>query len=287
MRGERIVRGIGDDASIVKTLKLCVTSVDMIVEGVHFRLDDPELSFQDVGWRALAGALSDIAAMGAQTGEAYVALGVPSHVSERQALEVMLGAEQLAEQTRTTIAGGDVVSAPALVVSVTIVGWAERDQRLIGREGARPGDQVAVTGPLGGRPRRPLPRLREGRALAQAGARAMIDLSDGIATDARHLAEASDVGVRIELERLPTDQATARTAAEQGVPEWRAAATAGEDYELCVCVPPKRLERVNNAFKKVSGHDLIWVGRVVEGSRGLVLRHKGERQDLHGFEHLR
>lgn len=286
MRGERVVRGVGDDASVVKSLKLCVTTVDMIVEGVHFRLDDPELSFEDIGWRALAGALSDIAAMGAQTGEAYIALGVPSYVSERQALEVMLGAEQLAERTRTTIAGGDVVSAPVLLASVTVVGWAERDQRLTGREGALPGDQIAVTGPLGGRPRRPMPRLREGRALAQAGARAMIDLSDGIATDARHLAEANELGIRIELERLPTDEATVRTAAELGVPEWQAAATAGEDYELCVCVPRKRMDRVNNAFKQVSGHDLIWVGRVVEGPQGLVLRYKGERQDLHGFEHL-
>lgn len=286
MRGERIVRGIGDDASIVKTLKLCITTVDMVVEGVHFRLDDPELSFEDIGWRALAGALSDIAAMGAQTGEAYIALGVPPHVSERQALEVMLGAEQLAEQTRTTIAGGDVVSAPVLLASVTVVGWAERDQRLTGREGALPGDQVAVTGPLGGRPHRPLPRLREGRALAQAGARAMIDLSDGIATDAHHLAQASNVGIRIELERLPTDERTARTAQELGIPEWRAAATAGEDFELCVCVPRKRMERVNNAFKQASGRDLVWVGRVVEDP-GLVLRHKGERQELEGFEHLR
>jgi thiamine-monophosphate kinase len=286
MRGERIVRGVGDDASIVKTLKMCVTSVDMVVEGVHFRLEDPELSFEDIGWRALAGGLSDIAAMGAQTGEAYIALGIPSYVSERQALELMQGAEALAEQTRTTIAGGDVVSAPALIASVTVVGWAERDQRLVGREGARAGDQVAVTGPLGCRSRRPLPRLREGRALAQSGAHSMIDLSDGIATDARHLADASGLGVRIELERLPTDERTAATAAEMGVPEWQAAATAGEDFELCVCVPRKRMERANNAFKQISGHDLIWVGRVVESPEGLTLRYKGERQDLSGYEHL-
>jgi thiamine-monophosphate kinase len=288
MRGERIVRGVGDDASIVKSLKLCVTTVDMVVEGVHFRLDDPDLSFEDIGWRALAGALSDIAAMGAQTGEAYVALGVPRHVSERQALEVMLGAEQLAELTRTTIAGGDVVSAPALLASVTVVGWAERDQKLIGRDAARAGDQVAVTGVLGSRARRPMPRLKEGRALAGAGTHAMIDLSDGIATDALHIAQASGVTVRIELERLPTDEGTRRTAAELGVPDWQAAATAGEDYELCVCVPRKRMERASEAYKRATGTgELTWVGRVVEGPPAVVLRHKGERQSLQGFEHLR
>src|SRR6202035_2038678 len=184
-----MVRGIGDDATVVKALKLCVTSVDTIVEGVHFRLDDPELGLKDIGWKALASALSDIAAMGAQTGEAYIALGLPPHVSEQQALDLMLGAEELAELTGTTIAGGDVVAAPALFASVTIVGWAERDQKLLGRDGARPGDLVGVTGVLGRRPQRPSPKLREGRAMAPAGAHAMIDLSDGLATDARHIAE--------------------------------------------------------------------------------------------------
>lgn len=282
------MRGIGDDASIVKSLKLCVTTVDMIVEGVHFRLDDPDTSFADVGWRALAGALSDIAAMGAQTGEAYIALGVPSYVSERQALEVMEGAEQLAAETNTTIAGGDVIGAPALTMSVTIVGWAERDQRLVGREGARPGDQIAVTGTLGARPKRPQPRLKEARALAQAGAHAMIDVSDGIASDIVRVAEASNVTARIELERLPTDERTERTAAKLEVPTWQAAASAGEDYELCVCVPRKRMERANEAYKRVSGgKELTWVGRIVEGPPGVVLRYKGERQDVSGFEHLR
>ena len=278
------MRGIGDDATVVKALKLCVTTVDTIVEGVHFRLDDPELSFQDIGWKALAGGLSDIAAMGAQTGEAYVALGIPSHVSERQALELMLGAEELAELTGTTIAGGDVVSAPGLFASVTVVGWAERDQKLIGRDGARGGDLVGVTGTLGGRPRRPLPRLREGRAIAPAGAHAMIDISDGLATDARHLAQSSGVVLKIDLDQLPTDERTQVTADALCVPAWEAAATAGEDYELCVCVPRKRADRVSAACERV-GTKLTWVGHVSEGWPGVVLRHEGRKQTLTGFEH--
>jgi thiamine-monophosphate kinase len=279
-----MVRGIGDDATVVKALKLCVTTVDTIVEGVHFRLDESELSFNDIGWRALAGGLSDIAAMGAQTGEAYVALGIPPHVSEQQALDLMIGAEDLAELTGTTIAGGDVVSAPCLFASVTIVGWAERDQKLIGRDGARPGDLVGVTGTLGGRPRRPLPKLREGRAIAPAGVHAMIDISDGLATDARHLAESSDVVLKIDLDRLPTDEHTQRTAEELGVPAWEAAATAGEDYELCVCAPRKRADRVSAACERV-GAKLTWIGHVSEGWPGVVLRHEGRKQTLSGFEH--
>lgn len=282
-RGGRVLRGIGDDASVVKALKLCVTSVDSVVEGVHFRLD-ANTDFSDIGWRALAGALSDIAAMGAQTGEAYIALGVPSHVSEQQALELMRGAEQLAEQTDTTIAGGDVVASPALFASVTVVGWAERDQKLIGREGARPGDLVGVTGTLGARPPRPLPKLREARALAPAGVHAMIDLSDGLATDALHLARAGGVTLKIDLEKLPVDARTEASASELGVPPWQVAATAGEDYELCVCVPPRRLERVKQAALR-AGVELTWIGRVLEGEPQLVLRHQGQRQRLSGYEH--
>jgi thiamine-monophosphate kinase len=278
------VRGIGDDATVVKALKLCVTSVDTVVEGVHFHLDEPGLSFQDIGWKALAGALSDIAAMGAQTGEAYVALGIPAHVSEQQALELMLGAEELADSTGTTIAGGDVVSAPALFASVTVVGWAERDQKLIGRDGARPGDLVGVTGTLGGRPRRPQPRLREGRAIAPAGAHAMIDLSDGLATDALHIAERSKVALKIDLDQLPTDERTHGVADALGLPIWEAAATVGEDYELCVCVPRKRADRVNAACEQ-AGTKLTWVGHVSEGWPGVVLRHEGRKQTLTGFEH--
>jgi thiamine-monophosphate kinase len=279
-----VVRGLGDDATVVKALKLCVTSVDTIVEGVHFRLDDPHTSFGDVGWKALAGALSDIAAMGAQTGEAYIALGIPPHVSEPQALELMLGAEELAELTATTIAGGDVVSAPSLFASVTIVGWAERDQKLIGRDGARPGDLVGVTGTLGGRPRRPMPRLREGRAIAPAGTHAMIDLSDGLATDARHIAQSSGVVLKIDLDKLPIDERTQSTAEELGIPAWQAAATAGEDYELCVCVPRKRADRASAAAER-AGTKITWVGHVSEGWPGVVLRHEGIKQTLTGFEH--
>jgi thiamine-monophosphate kinase len=278
------VRGIGDDATVVKALKLCVTSVDTIVEGVHFRLEDPGLSFKDIGWKALASALSDIAAMGAQTGEAYVALGIPTHVSEPQALEVMLGAEELAELTGTTIAGGDVVRAPALFASVTVVGWAERDQKLIGRDGARPGDLVGVTGVLGTKPVRPMPKLKEGRAIAPAGTHSMIDLSDGLATDAAHIAQRSGVALKIDLDKLPVDEQTQAMADRLGVPIWEAAATAGEDYELCVCVPRKRADRVSAAAER-AGTTLTWVGHVSDGWPGVVLRHEGIKQALSGFEH--
>jgi thiamine-monophosphate kinase len=292
-----IVRGLGDDAAVVKTRPLCVTSVDAVVEGVHFRLDyDQAKSCADIGWRALAGGLSDLAAMGAQPGEAYIALGVPSHVGETGALELMRGAEQLAALTDTTIAGGDVVSAPVLFASVTVVGWAEAAEELVGRDGAQVGDLVGVTGRLGrGRERKPTPRLRAGRALARAGVSAMIDLSDGLAADAVHLAHASGVHLRIDLAALPLDDGVAETAAARGLPAWRAAAEAGEDYELCFCVAPEHSARAEDAVSAIDEEDagtVTWIGEVEavpaqsEAEPGVSFSdERGGDVRLQGFEH--
>jgi thiamine-monophosphate kinase len=283
---ERLVRGMGDDAAVVRAGgALCVTSVDAMVEGVHFRLEDDGADRPaDVGWRALAGALSDLAAMGARAGEAYVALGVSPEAGEQRALELMRGALELAAAAETTVAGGDVVAAPVLSACVTVVGWADAEDELVGRDGACVGDLVGVTGRLGGRARRPYPRLREGRALARAGAHAMIDISDGLATDARHIGESSGVCLLLELERLPLGE---------GVPSSEQAATAGEDYELCVCVPPDMRERAQDAVSEAGDAGLTWIGSVVApglaggpDGPGVSLRDgRGEDVPLRGFEH--
>jgi thiamine-monophosphate kinase len=280
----RVVRGVGDDAAVVRCGgALCVTSVDAMVEGVHFRLDDDSDRPGDVGWRALAGALSDLAAMGARTGEAYIALGVSPDVGERGALELMRGAMELAARTDTIIAGGDVVAAPVLSACVTVVGWAEETHELVARDGARVGDLVGVTGTLGGRAGRPLPRLREGRALASAGASAMIDVSDGLGTDARHLGESSGVCLQIELARLPLGE---------GVPNWEQAATAGEDYELCFTVAPAARTDVEQALHEAGDARVTWIGSVTPGHTdgadvpGVSLRdEQGKEVPLRGFEH--
>ncbi len=303
-----------------------MTSVDAMVDGIHFRLadgvGDPRsedgaqggwASPEQVGWRALAGALSDLAAMGVAPGEAYLVLGLPQGLGEERALELVKGARKLALETGTAMVGGDVVASPVLSVTVTVTGWARSEAEVVGRDGARVGDLVGVTGRLGGagaglavlegrtsaglagaeqaieRVRRPLPRLAEGLALAQAGAHAMIDLSDGLATDAAHMGRMSGAVLEVDLRKLPLDAGVAAIAQELGVPAWQLAAGAGEDYELCVCVPPQERRSAEDALVRAGGEGITWVGRVAACSRerpaGAVLLEEGQARQLEGFEH--
>jgi thiamine-monophosphate kinase len=304
--GQALIRGPGDDAAVTRAGKVAVTSIDTVVEGVHLSLATH--SAADVGHKALGSALSDLAAMGASCGEAYVSLAMPAELGEAGALELVGGMADLADRTDTIIAGGDVVSASELVVTVAVVGWADSSEDLVYRDGARTGDLVGVTGRLGGsaagllllqgvevalpeairralveRHRRPEPRLALGRALAAAGASAMIDVSDGVATDARHLADASALALAIELGELPLDEGVAEVAAAAGRDPAQLAATGGEDYELLVTSAPERRAALEKA---AAGSPLTWIGRVAAGTGLTVRSGDGRLLDLHGFEHL-
>jgi len=284
-----------------------VTSIDAMVEGVHFRLRDGWATAEEVGRRALAGALSDLAAMGARAGEAYLSLGLPAGFGEERALALAQAADALALEAGAAIAGGDVVAAPALTVTVAVTGWADSAEELVGRDGARPGDVVGVTGRLGaaraalavmegeipGGPavepalraaRNPQPRLREGRALAAAGVHAMIDVSDGLAGDAAQLGRAGGVELRLQAARLPLADGVAAAAAALGRDPGELAAEGGEDYELCFCAPPERRAALERALAGAA--PVSWVGEVLAGEPGArLLGGRGDVVGSEGFEH--
>ncbi|MEA2466033.1 MAG: thiamine-monophosphate kinase, partial [Thermoleophilaceae bacterium] len=214
----RVLVGSGDDAAVVRADGVAVTSIDTVVDGVHFSRSTH--SPADIGHKALATALSDLAAMGAGPGEAYVSLALPPDFEG--ALDLVAAMRSLAQEQGVAIAGGDVVSSPVLAVTVSVTGWSGAADRLVYRSGAQAGDLVGVTGELGGsgaglaalqrgvtegplvdRHRRPQPLLATGLALAAAGVTAMIDVSDGVATDAAHLARASGVTLDLRLADLP------------------------------------------------------------------------------------
>jgi thiamine-monophosphate kinase len=310
--GSRVARGSGDDAAVTVPGGATATSVDATVDGVHFRRDRATLT--QIGRKALATALSDLAAMGAEPGEAYVVLGAPPDLGEADFLELLDGILALAAETGTTLAGGDVTRAPALTLAVTVVGHAARAEQMIGRDGAQVGDLLVLTGELGGaaagllllddpelsatlperaaerlrrRQLEPTARLAAGRALAATGARAMIDLSDGLAGDAAHLAAQSGVGLRIDATRLPLDAGVTAVATAAGRDPLELAASGGEDYELLAAIPAEMLDGALTAVAARGEARLTQVGEVLAGAGVEIRLSGGALLKTTGFDQLR
>lgn len=281
--------GIGDDAAVldVPAGERLVVSADSTVEHFHFRRE--WLDAQSVGWRATASALSDLAAMAATPLGVLVSISLPE--SWRDDLEALArGIGDAVAAAGTTIVGGDLTAANELAIAVTVLGHAAAP---LTRAGAREGDTLYVTGRLGGpriaieallrgeephpaalaRFERPVPRLAEARWLAAHGAHAAIDVSDGLAGDAAHLAAASNVSIELRLDALPVIR---------GVAPLEAFAS-GEEYELLVAAPTIDTA----AFERDLGVPLTAIGRVKRGAPEVVALLEGKRVALPGgFDHF-
>lgn len=295
--GPAVAIGPGDDAAVLRPPpgEELVATVDAVVEGVHF---DRRSSPGDVGWKALAVNLSDLAAMGARPLAALVALGVPPGAARGTVPGVGRGLGACARAFGIPVVGGNVSRAAELSVTVTALGTVPAGGALL-REGARPGDLVAVTGTLGDaalglrpgaaaalarRQRRPTPRLAAGRALAGL-ARAAIDVSDGLVQDLAHLCRASGVGARIGRDELPLSAAYRRAARRLDDP-WGPALAGGEDYELVVALPASRLAAAQVAAAR-AGAPLTVIGRFVRGRGVRVVGPRGEAVAVPpGHDHL-
>ena len=255
-----------------------VLTQDVLVEGVHFRRE--WTSWRDLGYKAAAVNLSDLAAMAAEPEAIFVVLAVPPETETSAIVELYEGLNEPGVPVR----GGDTTSAPQLTVSVTALG---RSERVPGRSGACPGDLLVVTGPLGAAAaglhvlqrglegfddlvrayQRPPYRVEAGRELGQV-AHAMLDLSDGIASDAQRIAERSGVKLVVEVDRLPLASGLEEVGDE---PFW----TRGEDYELLAALTPEDAERFPYPV----------AGRVEHG-HGVVLIRDGETVGVAGWDHF-
>jgi thiamine-monophosphate kinase len=294
------VSDLGDDCALIPlgatTLAL---SIDSSIENIHFRTD--WLDFKEIGFRAAGAALSDLAADGATPLGLLVSLGVPAKTNGKgadPAAEIMAGVATMAHNVEARVLGGDLTRSERYVVDVCVVGTTERPVR---RSGAREGDALWVTGYLGGAalalerlragkrmatPLRnryacPEPRIEAGRWLAKQGASSMIDISDGLAADAQHLAAASELGIEINLEHIPCWEDV----------EAMAALSSGEEFELLLTMPPTFGDASASAFRSQTGLQLTRIGtclRAGGGRRGGVrlLDHQRPVPLPAGYDHF-
>ncbi|WP_162924733.1 thiamine-phosphate kinase [Rubrobacter indicoceani] len=295
---EGVILPIGDDCAVIEVGgERWVAAADMLVAGRHFR--EEWSSPGDVGFKAVAVNVSDVAAMGARPRFVLTSGGAPG---SEVALGCFAGVAEACREFGVYPIGGDTTGSERLVVDVAILGSLEgRD--FVARSGAGAGDVIAVSGELGAaaagllalergvegyerlkaRHRRPEPRVEAGVAAAEVGMGAMIDLSDGLASDVRHVCERSGVGCRIDLGLLPVSPDVRELALKLGEDPERLAATGGEDFELLFCGPEAAVEKLG----RVVGTPVTVIGEVLSEAKGVGFLKEGRAvPDLSGWDHF-
>ncbi len=291
------ITGIGDDCAVIpqKGGMDTLVSTDMLVEGVHFLADD--IAPADLGWKSAAVNISDIAAMGGRPVSTYLSIALPRNVGQEWVMRFIEGYRSVSEMFGVPLLGGDTCSSPdRLCISVTVLGECAHGSAIL-RSGARPGDLICVTGSLGDsaaglrvimeeKPRtgaagrlvkshyRPLPKVREGLALASSGTvTSMLDVSDGVGSDIRHIMEESGVGAEIHTDRLPLSEELLKACSLFGWDPVSLALEGGEDYEL--------LFTCRKGVEMPVPHTVI--GEITDSG---LLEWKGTDRDFMGFRHF-
>jgi thiamine-monophosphate kinase len=310
-----IIVGVGDDAAVLDIGgdELIVATCDAQVEDIHFRLR--HTTPHDVGRRALAVNLSDIAAMGGRPRFALISLLIPPTLEVAVLDGIYEGLREEAAQFDVALVGGNIArNAERLIIDITLLGTGMRN-RLLRRDSAKPGEVVMVTGNLGSAAagllvvedeqlaakipseslvgvlaaqRVPTPRVAAGQWLAQHGVTTAIDVSDGLAADIAHICEASSVGVRIEAESLPIRPEVVTLATLAGREPQDLALFGGEDYELVFTVPVDRADVLAQELFVATGVNVTAIGTICEGS-AMTLFRQGKLSPFHptGWDHLR
>jgi thiamine-monophosphate kinase len=309
-----VVISVGDDAAVVEGGRhQQVLTTDMLVEGVHFELETT--SAHDLGFKAVVVNVSDVAAMGGSPRYGLASVGVSEAIEAPWIMELYGGMREAADEYAMALVGGDTSRADRLILSVTVVGGVAAG-RAVTRAGARPGDRLVVTGSLGAaagglrlaqeRPEevmdvlgtdwartlvqaleRPVARVGEGQALAQAGATAMMDLSDGLALDLSRLCRESAVGATVRESDIPVALQLHELAGAQDLDPMELALHGGEDYELLATIPPKAFEEVETAIGERFGTALTEIGEITEGSLVLETPDGSQRPlEPRGWDHF-
>lgn len=308
-----VILGIGDDCAAISLdgSDYLLWTMDTLVEGVHFDLSYTPL--EKLGWKALAVNLSDIAAMGGEPRYALLSLGWPPRRDRSGALTLADGLARAAREYGVAVIGGDTVASPGgLAVTLTLTGVVDAAQ-MLRRAGAQAGDLVYVTGTLGEAAAgleilkrgvemdrglkeplieahlAPRPQLQAGRVLAREGlATALIDLSDGVATDLSHLCRASGVGARIRGAAVPISAGLAAAAPLLGRDPVQLALTGGEDYQLLFTCPPALAASLPRAFSQAGLAPPQALGEIVAGAGVILVTEEGE-VDIsgRGYDHFR
>jgi len=302
---DKIILGIGDDATAWKSSSgIDLSTIDTLVENVHFTLDT--ITYTELGWKSLAVNVSDIAAMGGAPLYALVSLGLPGNTNVDDIRKLYEGMIDLANTYDMTIAGGDIVRAPQLTISVSITGKAINDN-ILTRSTAQPGDQIAVTGNLGTSAaglkmlieklkfddettsllhkahQQPQPRVAEGQILVRGGVKAAIDLSDGLISDLAHICRMSKVGANINVNKIPVHPKVRENFKESMI---ELALSGGEDYELLFTAKPDIIDKV----WKLTTTPITVIGYITSGHADnvMLLDEKGNTINLkkEGWDHF-